>query len=208
MTEHDHEQEQQLPRVKPPRKRLCLIAVGAILLLLLVLFIIILILSLTVFKPKQPTTQLQSAKLDGIAPRVSFPAIDIQLNLTLDLQILVGNRNHASFKHGSGKSLLLYQGNQVGEADIYPGMIPARGSTVLPCQLTLQLDEIASNLSGLIKDVLDGELVMETRTRIPGRVNFLGIFKKHIVATSECRFTVAVLAMKIQKQECRSKAKL
>ncbi|KAJ4704182.1 Late embryogenesis abundant protein [Melia azedarach] len=127
MTEHDHEQEQQLPRVKPPRKRLCLIAVGAILLLLLVLFIIILILSLTVFKPKQPTTQLQSAKLDGIAPRVSFPAIDIQLNLTLDLQILVGNRNHASFKHGSGKSLLLYQGNQVGEADIYPGNDSSKG---------------------------------------------------------------------------------
>lgn len=204
MTEHNEEQVLLLRR---RRRRCCLIATGVAILLLLAFFIIILILALTVFKTKQPITELQSAKIDGIAPRVTFPAVDIQLNLTLDLQILVKNRNRASFKHGSGKSLLLYQGKQVGDVDIDPGLIPARGSAVLPCRLTLQVDEVASNLGALIRDVLDGELVMETRTRIPGRVNLLGIFKKHIVATSECQFTVAVLAFKIQSQKCKNKAR-
>lgn len=203
MTEHNEEQVLLLRR---RRRRCCLIATGVAILLLLAFFIIILILALTVFKMKQPITELQSAKIDGIAPRVTFPAVDIQLNLTLDLQILVKNRNRASFKHGSGKSLLLYRGKQVGVVDIDPGLIPARGSAVLPCRLALQVDELASNLGALIRDVLDGELVMETRTRIPGRVNLLGIFKKHIVATSECQFTVAVLAFKIQSQKCENKA--
>lgn len=203
MTEHN---EEQVLLLRGRRRRCCLIATVVAILLLLAFFIIILILALTVFKTKQPITELQSAKIDGIAPRVTFPAVDIQLNLTLDLQILVKNRNRASFKHGSGKSLLLYRGKQVGVVDIDPGLIPARGSAVLPCRLALQVDELASNLGALIRDVLDGELVMETRTRIPGRVNLLGIFKKHIVATSECQFTVAVLAFKIQSQKCENKA--
>lgn len=204
MTEHNEEQVLLLRR---RRRRCCLIATGVAILLLLAFFIIILILALTVFKTKQPITELQSAKIDGIAPRVTFPAVDIQLNLTLDLQILVKNRNRASFKHGSGKSLLLYRDKQVGVVDIDPGLIPARGSAVLPCRLTLQVDEVASNLGALIRDVLDGELVMETHTRIPGRVNLLGIFKKHIVATSECQFTFSVLAFKIQSQKCKNKAR-
>ncbi|KAK1563132.1 hypothetical protein Q3G72_022813 [Acer saccharum] len=205
---HDTTQQQQQHQQKlsRPHRRRCFIMVMALLILLLVLSIILLVLALTVFKLKQPRTQIQSVQLDGIAPRFSFPKIDFQLNITLDLQILVENRNPASFKHGTGKSFLLYQGNQVGDTDIYPGLIPARGSTTLPCRLTLQVDKLADD-SHLIRDVLGGKLVMDTRTQIPGRVNFLGIFKKHIQATSECRFTVGFPDMKILNQECKNKAK-
>ncbi|KAK3212855.1 hypothetical protein Dsin_017561 [Dipteronia sinensis] len=202
------QQQQQQKKLSRPHRRRCLLTVVALLILVLVLSIIALVLALTVFKPKQPRTQIQSVKVDGFAHRLSFPTIDFQLNITLDLQILVENRNHASFKHGTGKSFLLYQGNQVGDADIYPGLILARGSTTLPCRLTLQVDKLAEDLTRLIRDVLGGKLVMETRTQIPGRVNFLGIFNKHIQATSECRFTIGFPDMKVQNQECKNKAKL
>ncbi|KAK2656347.1 hypothetical protein Ddye_009399 [Dipteronia dyeriana] len=208
---HDTTQQQQHPQKlsRPHRhRRRCLITVVTLLILLLVLSIVAVVLALTVFKPKQPRTQIQSVTVDGISPRFSFPNIDFQLNITLDLLILVENRNRASFKHGTGKSFLLYQGSQVGDADIYPGLIPARGSTTLPCRLTLQVDKLADDLNRLIRDVLDGKLVMETRTRIPGRVNFLGIFKKHIQATSECRFTIGFPDIKVQNQECKNEAKL
>lgn len=199
-------QDQVLPPpMKGQRKRRCLIAIGAILLLILLLFIILLILALTVFKAKQPTTKLQSAKVDGIAPRLTLPNISFQLNLTLDLKILVKNPNHASFKHGTGKSLLLYEDSQVGEADIYPGLIPATGSTTLTTRVTIQVDDFASKITSLISDIIGGHLVLETRSKIPGRVNFLGIFKKHIVASSDCEFTIGFPSLKITKQECKNK---
>ena len=190
------------------RRRRCFIVGGVILLLLLLLFIIVLILALTVFKPKEPRTELLSATLEGISPRISFSPVSIQLNIFLNLTLLVKNPNHASFKHGPGKSYLLYQGDQVGEADLCPGLIPSKGTQTLPSQLTIEVDEMATHISALISDVLQGQLVIETRTRIPGRVSFLKIFKKHAVATSDCRLAIAIPSMKIQSHECESKTKL
>lgn len=190
------------------RKRRCRIAVGVTLLIIILVFLIALILALTVFKPKQPRTQVLSATLDGVAPRVSFPAIKIELNITLDLKLLVENKNHASFKHGAGTSYLLYRGKQVGEVQISPGNIRAMGSSTLPCRLTLEVDQFASDLSTLISDVLAGELVINTHTTIPGRVTFLGFIKKHAVALSDCQFTMDVVQMKIKSQVCKQNTKL
>ncbi|KAK9986349.1 hypothetical protein SO802_031300 [Lithocarpus litseifolius] len=212
---HDQDQEQDQNHIHIPpsdmkrkRKRRCLMALGIPLILIFLLFIIILILALTVFKTKSPNTKLVSASLDGVAPSVSLPAAQIDLNLTIDLKILVKNPNHVSFKHGQGKSFLLYRGNQVGEADIYPGKIPATGSTTLSCRLTLEADELASNLASFITDVIGGQLVMQANTRIPGRINFLGIFKKHVVVVSECHLQIAVLDMNITDNACKDKTKL
>ncbi|XP_039002049.1 uncharacterized protein LOC120128443 [Hibiscus syriacus] len=167
-------------------KSRCLTVASVLLGCLLLSSIIVLILAFTVFKAKQPRTKLISAALDGVSPRISFPVVNIQLNITLNLQFLVENPNHASFKHGPGKSFLLYRGDQFGEADIPPGDIPARSSATFSSRLVLQVDEMASNITALIDDVLNGELVVDTRTRIPGRVTFLKVFKKHAVVTSEC----------------------
>ncbi|KAI4355963.1 hypothetical protein L6164_000018 [Bauhinia variegata] len=208
MTEtHNEEAQVMVSHNKRKRRRRCLIVIGVLLLLLLLLFIVGLILAKTVFKPREPRTKLVSASLEGIAPRVSLPAIQIQLNVTLDLKILVENRNHASFKHQQGKSLLLYKGKQVGDTEIFPGVIPAMGSAMLPCRLTLQLDEIASNLTTFVGDVMGGKLTMETVTTIPGKVSFLGIIKKHVVAVSNCQFNFSVFQMKILNQTCKNKTK-
>ncbi|KAB1224688.1 hypothetical protein CJ030_MR2G024686 [Morella rubra] len=163
-------------------RRRCLIAAWASLLLLVLLFMIILILALTVFKPKPPRIQLLSVTVDGVAPRVSLPLVQVQLNLTLNLELLVDNQNHASFKRGQGKSLLLYKSNEA-----------------------LEVYELASNLTSLISYVLGGELVMETQTSIPGRISFLGIFRKHMVAKSDCQLIIAIPDMTIRRQTCRHK---
>lgn len=189
------------------RRHRCLIAIGFVIFLIMLLFIVLLILVLTVFKAKQPKTQLVSATLDGISPRISFPVVRIQLNITLNLQILVENPNHASFKHGSGQSILLYQGEQVGDVEIYPGNIPGRRSTTIPSRLTLQVDKVASETLHLVQDILAGQLAMDTRTRIPGRVTFLGLIRKHVVAISDCHFVIAVPEMKVRSQECKERTK-
>ncbi|XP_038695206.1 uncharacterized protein LOC119992537 [Tripterygium wilfordii] len=200
-------QHKDQPSPNQKRNR-CLIVTGAVLLLLLLLLsIIALILALTIFKPKQPQIHVISANVDGIAPRFSFPLMNIELNLTINLEILVENPNHASFKHGAGKSFLLYKGNQVGEADLYPGLIPSRGSETLPCRLTIKVDSMTSNAMGLISEAVAGHVGMETHTRIPGTVTFLGIFKKHAVAASECQFSISFPSMKIGNQQCNSTTK-
>ncbi|GLU17805.1 hypothetical protein SLE2022_341580 [Rubroshorea leprosula] len=188
----------------PNRKRRCCLIIGGVVLLCLILFsVIVLILALTVFKVKEPRSQLLSTAIRGVAP--SF--YSRQLNITIDLKLRIENRNRASFRHGTGKTLLLYQGNQVGETDIYPGAIPAMGSTDLSCLLTLQVDKIASNIEAMMQDVFDGEIEMETQARIPGRVT-LWFIKKHIIAKSDCRLTIAVPTFNVQKQTCKTTAKL
>lgn len=197
-------------KVKKPnkRKRSCLIAIGVILFLIMLIFIVCLILALTVFKPKQPRTTVVSATVDGVAPRVSFPAVKIELNITVDLVILIENRNHASFKHGAGKTLLLYQGIQVGDADLDPGNIPARGNATLPARLTMQADRLASKMSNLVSDALSGEFVIETKSSIPGRITLLGFIKKHAVAKSDCQLTIGFPNLKVKSQVCKNKTKL
>ncbi|XP_021896838.1 uncharacterized protein LOC110813879 [Carica papaya] len=207
--QQDHLASNDNQQKKRSRKRHCLIVAAVMVVLLIILIsMVLLILVLTVFKPRQPTTQILSATVDGIAPRMSFPVVNIQLNITLNLKIQVHNPNHATFKHGSGKGLLFYQNNQVGEADISPGLMPAMASSTIPCRLTLQLHEFASDAAALIRDVLAGQIMMKSQTRIPGRVTFLGIFKKHVIATSECGFIIDLPSMKVQKQDCNNKTKL
>ncbi|KAG4922300.1 hypothetical protein JHK82_051271 [Glycine max] len=204
----DHEQVVVISQKKLKRRRVCVMVTGAVLLLLIVLVIVAIILAFTLFKTKEPRTQLVSATLEGIAPRLTLPAIDLQINVTLDLKVRVENRNRASLKHEGGKSVLLYKGKEVGDAYINPGLIPSRGSTILPCRLTLQVEKLASNLTSLVGDLMGGEISMDTVTRIPGKVTFLGFIKKHIVAESNCQFTISVSELKITNQTCKSKAKL
>lgn len=207
--QQDHEEEEQVVLI-PHRKRrsCCVIAIGVVLLLLLVLVTVSVILAFTLFKTKEPKAHLVSATLEGISPGLTFPAIDIQLNVTLDLKILVENRNHASFKHQEGKSVLLYRGKQVGDTDIYPGVIAARGSTTLPCRLTLEADKLASNVTSFLGDLMGGQISLETVTLLPGKVSFFGIIKKHIVAKSSCQFTFGFPDLKIKSQVCKNKTKL
>lgn len=214
MTESNHQvpdQEEQRQDTGKHRRfrRPCLLIAVILLLLLLLIAIVVLILALTVFKVKEPRTQLLSASVEGISPRLSLPVVRVQINMTLSLQIRVENRNRASFRHGMGQSTLCYGDDKVGEADIYPGLIPAMGSATMGCRLTLLVDELASAAMPLVRDVLaDGLLVMEARTRVPGRVSiFGGLIRKHAVAISLCQFTIGFPDMKIRSQDCQHKTK-
>ncbi|XP_054785217.1 uncharacterized protein LOC129291735 [Prosopis cineraria] len=204
-TTQNHQDQFMVSRIK--RRRRCRLLLGLLTLFLILVFIVALVLALTVFKPKNPTVQLVSASLDGVSPSVSFPAIQVHLNLTLDINLLVHNPNHASFKHELGKSLLFYKGHQIGETNIYPGKLPAKGSAVLSSRLTLQVDRLASEVTSLIGELMSGELSMEASTRIPGRVTVLGFIKRHGVALSECQFTIDMSNRKIKSQSCKNKNK-
>ncbi|RWR97808.1 Late embryogenesis abundant protein [Cinnamomum micranthum f. kanehirae] len=192
------------PEQPPPRRfSRCCVVVTATFLLVLLLAAIVFILFFTLFKPKDPTTTLLSANVSGVSPRVSFPAVRIQLNVSLDLLVLIHNPNRAAFRHRPGKSLVLYRGKQVGEADVSPGRIPASGSERIPCRVTIEAEKFVSELGQLIGDVLSGEVGFHTTTRIPGKVTILGLFKRHAVAIAECHVVVGFPDLSIKRQDCQ-----
>ncbi|XP_043694450.1 uncharacterized protein LOC122645183 [Telopea speciosissima] len=173
------------------------------LLILIILFITILILAFTVFKPKDPTIEILSSTVDGISPRFQLPQFKVELNITLNLQILVHNPNQASFKHGiGGAALVYYHGTQVGVAEIPPGTAPANGYETLDSKVTLEADQFKSQIGELIKDVMAGEIEVEAKATVPGRVKFFGIFHKHVVSVSNCWIVIGVTDLKIRRQEC------
>ncbi|GAB4856199.1 hypothetical protein Ancab_014124 [Ancistrocladus abbreviatus] len=194
-----------VPELQAQRRHRCLVVVATVLFLVLTIFIVALILALTVLRPKEPRTEIISVALEGVAPRVSFPAIRVELNVSLNISILVQNRNHATFRHDSGETLLQYRGNQVGDAQLDPGVIPAMGSSTMGCRLTVEADRFGSgsNLMSLLSDITEGQLPMETNTRIPGKMSFLRIFKKHVVSTSYCQIVIGIPNFKIKSQDCK-----
>lgn len=190
------------------RRRQCLPAVVVCLLLVLVLAAIALILAFTVFRVRDPTTQLVSARVSGISPRVDIPALRVQINVTVNLVILVHNPNRAAFAHALGQTQLYYRGVQVGFADVEPGRISARGSEDVRVAMTVEADQFASALASLVADVMAGQVGLDASTRIPGRVNFLRVFKHHAVAVSECHVVVGFPDLRVRSQECTQKTKL
>ncbi|WVZ54736.1 hypothetical protein U9M48_005490 [Paspalum notatum var. saurae] len=218
---HHHQRRRPPPHTtttttKPPpdtrrrRRRRCLcVCVLITLALLLILALTILILSLTLLRVRDPTTRLVSTRLAGVAPRLTLPALDLQLNVTLLLTVAVHNPNAASFAYGAdGRTTLLYRGAQVGDASIDPGRVPARGDGNVTLALTVQADKLAQDLTQLIADVESGSVEMEANTVVPGRVTILGIVSRHAVAYSDCTFVLDVAGFKVRSQQCRDRTKL
>ncbi|KAM3274015.1 hypothetical protein ACQJBY_043284 [Aegilops geniculata] len=196
----------QKQRLRRRRGCLCCACLAATLVLVAV---VLLILFLTVLRVRDPTTRLVSTRLIGVAPRLTFPALNIQLNVTLLITVSVHNPNPASFSFPSGGHTdLTYRGAHVGDAEIDPGRVPSKGDADVKLALTLQADRFAGDLAQLVADVEAGSLPLEASTRIPGRVAVFGVFKRHAVAYSDCSFVFGVAELGVRSQECRDHTKL
>ncbi|KAG9443370.1 hypothetical protein H6P81_014710 [Aristolochia fimbriata] len=190
------------------RRRRCCACCIAVALLLLTLFLILLVLALTVFKRRDPVVTLLSATVSGVAPRLVLPAASVELNVSLRLALHVYNPNRVGFKHHPGKSVVLYRGTRIGEADVASGSVAARGSENVTVDLTVEADKFLPDVAQLVADVVAGEIDVDANTRVPGRVNVLGIFKRHVVAISECHFAIGVPDLRIRKQDCKQSTKM
>ncbi|KAL6622718.1 hypothetical protein ACP70R_032597 [Stipagrostis hirtigluma subsp. patula] len=181
------------PPSHSPRRRCLCICLLVTLAVLLALAVTVLVLSLTVLRVRDPTTRLVSTRLAGVAARLTFPAVSIQLNVTLLLTVAVHNPNPASFSYMFGHTTPI-------------------SHTAAPrwvrLALTVQADRLAADISQLVADVESGAVPMEASTRIPGRVTILGIFKRHAVAYSDCKFVLGVPELKVRSQECQDHTKL
>ncbi|XP_020580749.1 uncharacterized protein LOC110024899 [Phalaenopsis equestris] len=210
MTESGHPRSSSSsPIIPKPLHRRPLPRLLLILLFLLILLIaIFVILALTLFRPRDPRTQLVSTTITGVSPRFSIPNLTLSINLTIALDILVYNPNRASFTHDHGSTRLLYRTAYIGDADVLPGRIPSHGSTHVQVSLTVDGSRLSGEAGNLVADALAGEVDFDAETRIPGRLKFLGFIKHHAVAISKCHVAVGFPNLKVRRQDCTQKTKL
>lgn len=190
------------------RRRRCICCLVCLLVVLLLAAAAV-ALALTIFKVRDPSTDLVSVRVEGVSPRITLPAVGIELNITLDLAVLVHNPNYAAFAHNAdGRTRLLYRSAQIGDAAVAPGRIPARGSETVHLATALEVDRIMTELGPLIRDVLAGSVAIDAETRLPGRVTVLGFVKLHAVAISRCHVVLAVSNLTVSSQDCTHSTRL
>lgn len=189
-------------------RRACFMASCCLLLTLLILVLVAVILFLTLLKPKNPTTTLQSVTVEGLATDINLATFQPKLNITVHIQIAVRNPNRASFDAGNGATEITYRGTLVGTADIEPAVIPQRGTGAVSCHATVLADAFGTHLGELLQDALKGSIQLETSSRIPGRVKILGFIKKHAVATAQCTIEIGFPDLQVKSQQCSQKTKL
>lgn len=188
------------------KRRICYIVSGIISILFLI-FIIALILAQTVFKPKHPILQTLSSTVEGVSTHVS-PPYDVQLNFTLTLQMMLKNPNLADFEYKTVENLVYYRDILVGNLTLPSSTLPAKGSTILPCPLVLQIDKFVADLGDIVQDILHGKIVVETKARMPGKITVLGIFKTHLNTLSHCKLVLGFPSMEVVNQVCDLDTKL
>ncbi|XP_074559633.1 uncharacterized protein LOC141815580 [Curcuma longa] len=196
------------PKHRLRRRRRCICCLVCLLVLVLLAAAAV-ALALTIFKVRDPSTDLVSVRVLGVSPRISFPVVAIRLNITLDLAVRVNNPNYASFAHSAdGHTRLLYRGAEIGDAAVAPGRIPARGSETIHLATALEVDRFATEIAPLIQDVLAGAVPIDAEARLPGRVTVLGFVKLHAVATSRCHVVLEVANLTVSSQECTHSTRL
>ncbi|KAF6985216.1 hypothetical protein CFC21_003108 [Triticum aestivum] len=198
------------PAARQSRRRRAIICASFAVLVLLLLAAVAAIVLLAVLRPRDPTTELLSANATGAAPRVTFPTVSVQLNVTFLLVVRLRNPNPASFRYGEAATTLLYRGAPVGSAVVPAGTVPSRGATTMRLGMTVQADKVvaAAGIGGLLGDVLAGEMEFEARTDVKGRVTFLGFVKRNAQGRSACRIAIGVPDVKVRRQECHNEARL
>ncbi|KAF3530539.1 hypothetical protein DY000_02043805 [Brassica cretica] len=180
--------------------RICYLVSGVIC-ILFTTFMITLVLAQTVFKPKHPILQTVSSTVEGVSTYVS-PTLDVQLNFTLTLQMLMTNPNLADFKYKTVENLVYYRDILVGNLTLPSTTLPAKGSALLPCPLVLQIDKFVADLGDILQDILQRKIVIETKANMPGTITVLGIFKAHLHTLSHCKLVLSFPSMEVEMQVC------
>lgn len=185
------------------RRSICL----AVLLTLTLLVILIVVLAFTVFKPKKPVITVDSVSLLHLNLSLDAARLGVDLNLTLAVDLSVQNPNKVAFEYSDSTATVSYRGEEVGEAPIPAGRLPADGTEKMNLTLTMMADRLLSK-SELFSDVVAGGVPISTFARLSGKVKVIGIFKIGVVASSYCDLTIDVKNNSVGNQQCEYRTKL
>lgn len=172
-----------------------------VLLSVTLLVISILILAFTAFKPKRPTIAVDSVSLLDLNISLDAARLSVDLNLSLLLDLSVENPNKVAFEYSYSTAVVSYRGEELGEAPIPAGRLPADRTEKMNLTLTMMADRLLAK-SELFSDAISGEVPINIFTRLSGIVKVIGVFKIHVVASSSCDLTIGIGNRSIEDQKC------
>ncbi|XP_031261991.1 uncharacterized protein LOC116120187 [Pistacia vera] len=185
------------------RRNIC-ISLGVTLILII---LILVILAFTVFKAKDPVVTVDSVALENLSVRLDMPRVTVNINLTIAVSLTVENPNKVGMTYKDSAALLIYRGEQVGEAPIPAGKISADESVPMNVLMTVMADRFMSN-SQTFNDVVAGSLPLSTNTKISGKVSIFNMIKVHVTSVSNCSFTVLISNRTVSDRQCTYKNSL
>ncbi|KAL1545365.1 hypothetical protein AAHA92_22102 [Salvia divinorum] len=204
-TESSSRKLMEAESAKTPRRHrrrcICLSVTAA----LLALGLLFLILGLTVFKPRRPTTKVDSVALDDLDFSVDLARLRVVLNVSLALGLTVHNPNRVGFKYRNGTALLRHRGNDIGEVPVPAGRIGSRDTRSLNLTLALMADRIISD-STLFSDVVSGTLPIQAYVKLSGKVRL--VFSIHVATYTTCDVDVILRNQTLSNLKCHYRTKL
>ncbi|GAB2224659.1 hypothetical protein Droror1_Dr00005424 [Drosera rotundifolia] len=177
--------------------------------MILLLFFIILLLALTVFRVKQPQIRLNGVtiqKLDLNLTNIAKP----EINVTLVADVSIKNPNAASFRYGNTTTSVSYKGVVVGEVEAPAGLARAMRTARMNLTIDVNGEKLLAAAPNLLTNVVlgGGDLVMDTYTRIGGRVKIMNVVKKHVVVVMNCSVSFDVSSREVKHQQCEQHVSL
>ncbi|MFS7976451.1 putative Late embryogenesis abundant protein, LEA_2 subgroup [Helianthus anomalus] len=193
-------------RTQTSNRRKC-ICISTTLTTLLAIALLILILALTVFKTKKPITTVNSVTINDINATINLIPLKISINISLDIKISVKNPNKIGITYHNSSAALMYKGRDVGNVPIPAGKIGSGDTKQMKLTLTVFADRLLSDVD-VYGDVISGNFMLSSYTRIYGKVRVLNLFNIHVSSTSTCDLKIDVLNRKIVYQRCHYKNKV
>ncbi|CAN6346102.1 unnamed protein product [Urochloa humidicola] len=175
------------------RRRCVLCCCGCCVTTAVIVGVIVLVLALTVFKVKDPRLTMNNVWLTAISsgPGSGGIASPVATNATIVADVSIKNPNAAAFKFSRSETDVYYKGQTVSVA--YAPAGTARAHRTLRMNVTVDL--LADRLTRVMNGtglVFGQEYDIDTYTEINGRVNVLGIVKKHVGIKLNCSIVIEV----------------
>nr|AII99864.1 late embryogenesis abundant protein [Cicer arietinum] len=115
----------------------------------------------------------------------------------------IKNPNIASFKFDNSTTSVYYRGILVADAQIPSGLAKARKTLHLNVPVVIMANRLASS-PDLLKDVLEGKMIMNTYSILSG-IAKIWFIKKDVVVDMNCTMTINISDRAIQDINCQHK---
>ncbi|CAA6665945.1 unnamed protein product [Spirodela intermedia] len=170
---------------------------GCSIVTVVVLGFIALILALTVFKMQDPKLTVKGIHVEGLKAAVGTNS---SLNATMMADISIKNPNVASFRLENSTTEFFYRRESVGVASIPGGVVSADHTKRMNLTVTVVTRQVAT-LENTTDGSPTGSVNLTSYTKIKGRVNLFGIFRRKLDVFLNCEMT---LDLSLNKQDAQN----
>ena len=162
--------------------------------------VVVLVFALVVMRFKTPKFRLRAASFRSFeVGNSSTPS----LNLVMNAQFTVRNRNFGRFKYDSGSVIFAYKGSTLGQAFIDDARVRARSTKKVNATVVLNSAGLSGEAgSELGRDIGAGVLPLTGYSELEGKVQVIKVIKKKKSPKLNCTMDVVISTRTIQNLIC------